>query len=187
MSNTGLWLSKFATAKNAAEGWESIFMLGSYCGSDTQNVILKIGQLFGHQFRPWEAVKVSSKVGKFGKVLGVGGALLDVGLQIWDDHQQEKMEKQLISYRGDIRNSFSEAANVIEMKFDEDTQTWIENNISPLIAHIDAQIYEIESSIQLQEKEFETYHELITQTRDLISSIQKEGAPVAIGERVLEG
>lgn len=171
---TGQWLSKIATGANAGNGWQAIFKLGSYSGSTAHQAVLKIGHVFGHKFKPWEAVKISAKIGKFGKILGVGGALVGLGLEIWNDQQERKMEKQLTNYRGDIRNSFSEAANIIEMKFDEDTQTWIKDNISPSIKDIDNQIKEIKDSIQLQDKEYQTYNNLITDTRNLISSIQKE-------------
>ena len=110
----GQWLSKFATGPNAGKGWNAIFKLGSYSGSNAHQTILKVGHTFGHKFKPWEAVKLSSKVGQFGKILGIAGALAGVGLQIWNDHQEDKMEKQLLAYRSDIRNSFTEAANSFE-------------------------------------------------------------------------
>jgi hypothetical protein len=118
-------------------------------------------------------VKITSKVGQFGKVLGVGGALVGVVMQIYNDKQEEKVEKELVGYRGDIRNSFVEAANAIELKFDEDTQTWIEENISSQISEIDSQIKEIENSVQSHEDEFERYHTLINETRELISEVQR--------------
>lgn len=170
----GKWLSKFATGKNAGSGWNVIFKLGTYSGSDAHQVVLKVGHFFGHKFKPWEAVKTASKIGKFGKILGVGGALLGVGLQIWDDHQESQTEKQLISYRSDIRNTFSEAANIINMRFDEDTQTWVEDTLNPKIADIDNQIKEIEDEQSIKDKEFAIYSEMLIRTRNLIAEIQNE-------------
>ncbi|MCQ2132129.1 MAG: 50S ribosome-binding GTPase [Bacteroidaceae bacterium] len=169
----GKWLSKFATGKNAESGWNAIFKLGTYSGSDAHQAVLKVGHFFGHKFKPWEAVKTASKIGKFGKILGVGGALLGVGLQIWDDHQESQAEKQLISYRSDIRNTFGEAANVIEMRFDEDTQTWVEETLMPKISEIDGQIKEIEVNQNIKEKEFSVYKDLLARTRSLIEEVQK--------------
>lgn len=169
----GNWISKIATGPNAGKGWEAVFKLGNYSGSQAHDAILKIGHLVGHKFKPWEAVKLSAKVGQFGKILGVGGTLLGVGLQIWSDHQEDKAEKELLSYRGEIRNSFTAAANIIDLKFDEETQTWIEDNIAPKIKDIDREIREIESSTQRQEHEFNLYHGLLVETRDLIARIQK--------------
>lgn len=170
----GKWLSKFATGKNAESGWNAIFKLGTYSGSDAHQVVLKVGHFFGHKFKPWEAVKTASKIGKFGKILGVGGALLGVGLQIWDDHQENQTEKQLISYRSDIRNTFSEAANIIDMRFDEETQTWVEGTLNPKIADIDNQIKEIEDEQSIKDKEFAIYSEMLIRARNLIAEIQNE-------------
>ena len=170
----GQWLSKFATGQNAGTGWKAIFKLGTYSGSDAHKTVLQVGKFFGHKFKPWEAVKTASKIGKFGKVLGVGGALLSVGLQIWDDYQEGQIEKQLIACRSDVRNTFSEAANVIDLHFDEQTQTWIEEYITPSIKSIDEQICEIEDSVKCKEQEFTVCHKLLIDTRDLISCIQRE-------------
>lgn len=170
----GKWLSKFATGKNAETGWNAIFKLGTYSGSDAHQVVLKVGHFFGHKFKPWEAVKTASKIGKFGKILGVGGALLGVGLQIWEDHQESKIEKQLISYRSDIRNTFGEAANVIDLRFDENTQTWVEETLNPKIADIDNQIKEIEDKRTINDKEFAIYSEMLIRTRNLIAEVQRE-------------
>lgn len=170
----GKWLSKFATGKNAESGWNAIFKLGTYSGSDAHQVVLKVGHFFGHKFKPWEAVRTALKIGIFGKILGVGGTLLGVGLQIWDDHQENQTEKQLISYRSDIRNTFSEAANVIDMRFDEDTQKWVDDTLNPTIADIDNQIKEIEDEQSIKDKEFAIYSEMLIRTRNLIAEIQNE-------------
>ena len=170
----GKWLSKFATSQNAESGWKAIFKLGTYSGSDAHQAVLRVGHFFGHKFKPWEAVKTASKIGKFGKILGVGGALLGVGLQIWDDCQESQAEKQLISYRSDIRNTFGEAANIIDMRFDEDTQTWVEDNLNPKIADIDNQIKEIENEQTIKDKEFALYSEMLIRTRNLIEEVQNE-------------
>lgn len=173
MKAGGEWLAKFAAGKNAKEGWNAIFKLGNYAGSDAHQMVLKVGHYFGHKFKPWEAVKMAGKIGKCGKILGVGGALLGVGLQLWQDQQDEKLERQMIACRSDIRNTFGEAANVIEMQFDENTNAWIESTLSPEIQSIDAQINEIESSINNQQHEYHLYHALLERTRTLISELQQ--------------
>ena len=172
----GKWLSKFATGNKAGTGWNAIFKLGAYSGSDAHQVVLKVGHFFGHKFKPWEAVKTASKIGKFGKILGVGGALLGVGLQIWDDHQENEAEQQLIAYRSDIRNTFGEAANVIDMRFDVETQTWIEDNLQPKINEIDSQIKEIEDEQNIKDNEFALYSQLLQRTRMLINEVQNSVA-----------
>ena len=168
----GEWLSKMATGPKAASGWNAIFKLGTYSGSEAHKAVLAVGHFFGKKFKPWEAVKIAGKIGKYGKVLGVGGALLGVAIQIWEDKQEKKVEIQLQQYRGDIRNMFTDAANVIEMQFDEDTQTWVEANLDPKIQEIDNNIKMIKQSVNIQQSEYEDYRNLLKRTRELISQIQ---------------
>ena len=94
-------------------------------------------------------------------------------MQIWDDHQESVAEKQLIGYRSDIRNTFCEAANVIDLKFDEDTQTWIEENLMPQISDIDNQIKEIENEQNIKDSEFAVFSSLLERTRNLITEVQE--------------
>lgn len=173
MKSAGEWMSKFSTGKNAKTGWDAIFKLGNYSGSNAHQLVLKVGHFLGHKFKPWEAVKMAGKFGKFGKILGAGGALLGVVLDIWEDKQEEKMEKQMLAYRSDIRNTFGEAANIIEMHFDENTKTWIEDTISPKIELIDAQTNEIQSAIRNQQQEYQLYYSLLKKTRELIAELQQ--------------
>ena len=170
---SGEWLSKMAMGPNASSGWQAIFKLGSYSGSKAHEAVLTVGHFFGKKFKPWEAVKMAGKIGKAGKILGVGGCLLGVAVQIWQDKQDEKMEKQLLQYRSEIRNIFTEAANVIDLQFDEDTQMWIEANIDPEIQKIDDNIKLIEESVNIQQQEYEDYRKLLNRTRELISQIQE--------------
>lgn len=171
--DAGEWLSKMATGQNAASGWNAIFKLGSYSGSKAHEAVLVVGHFFGHKFKPWEAVGIASKIGKFGKVLGAGGALLGVGLQILQDQQEEKIEKQLLKCRSEIRNMFTDAANVIDMQFDKDTQSWVEANIDPKIQEIDDNIKLIEQSVNIQQRDYEDYRNLLKRTRELINQVQE--------------
>lgn len=95
-------------------------------------------------------------------------------MQIWEDHQESKTEKQLISYRSDIRNTFSEAANVIDLRFDEETQTWLADTLNPKIADIDNQIKGIKDDQTIKDKEFTIYSEMLIRTRNLIAEVQRE-------------
>ncbi len=115
---------------------------------------------------------MAGKIGKVGKFLGVGGALIELGLQIWDDQQEEQREKLLADQRCDIRNSFDEAANVIDMRFDNDTQTWVEDNIDPKIKEMDSYIKAIDDSRNIDETEFKILQNLQRRTKELISKVQ---------------
>lgn len=172
--NVGEWLAKYAAGAKAADlkGLDSFFKVSGASGSQAHNVILGVGRFFGHKFAPWEAVKLASKVGQVGKILGAAGALAGVALQIWNDNQESKMEQQLIGYRSDIRNSFRSAANQINMEFDNSTKTWVTEAIDKKISEIDNQRDELTLLVASQENEYKKLQNLLSETRTLINKIQ---------------
>ena len=172
--NVGEWLAKYAAGAKAADlkGLDSFFKVSGASGSQAHNVILGVGRFFGHKFAPWEAVKLASKVGQVGKILGAAGALAGVALQIWNDNQESKMEQQLIGYRSDIRNSFRSAANQINMEFDNSTKTWVTEAIDKKISEIDNQRDELTHLVASQEYEYKKLQNLLSETRTLINKIQ---------------
>ena len=58
------------------------------------------------------------------------------------------------------------------MKFDEETQTWVEKNLQPKIDEIDSQIKGIEDEQNIKDKEFELYSQLLQRTRMMINEVQ---------------
>ena len=63
--------------------------------------------------------------------------------------------------------------NVIDLKFDEDTQTWVEENLMPQISDIDNQIKEIENEQNIKDSEFAVFSSLLERTRNLITEVQE--------------
>lgn len=171
ISDFGVWLSKQSTGPNAGSGWASIFKLGTYSGSKTHTVVLEVGHWVGHKFKPWEAVKIAGKIGKVGKFLGVAGSFIGIIAQISSDRQEVKLERQLSDTRSDIRNSFNSAADVINMKFDEETQTWVEDNYDTKIEEIDQSLEELKSLAELKQSELENYQVLLDRNRELIKKM----------------
>lgn len=169
-SQLGTWLSNQCAGQNAAT--QSIFKLGAYSGSKGHDVVLTVGHLFGHKFKPWEAVKWTRGIGVAGKCLGVAGAGIGLVLQVVNDKNTQKVEDGLRNARGEIRQCFNDVGNVIEMTYDESTKTWIAENIEPSISEIDEQIQEINSMIQSKNEEYDRYSSLLRRTRALISEIQ---------------
>ena len=141
----GGWLDKFAKSPTAKGGWDQIFKLGNYSGSGAHKAVLEIGHFFGHKFKPWEAVKMAGKIGKAGKFLGVAGAFLGVVLQIVNDVQESNLEENLRETRNDIREGFRSAAQVIEMEFDKQTNTWVAKEIDGAIQEVDEAIADLEN------------------------------------------
>ena len=82
-----------------------------------------------------------------------------------------KLERQLSDTRSDIRNSFNSAADAINMKFDEETQTWVEENYDTKIAEIDQSFEELKSLAETKQSELENYQVLLDRNRELIKKM----------------
>ena len=156
---------------NAGTGWASLFKVSAYSGSKIHTAVKEVGHFFGHKFKPWEAVKITKNIGIAGKFLGVAGAFVGVLLQLKADRDEEKAEKSLLEVRSGIRCGFNAAANVIDMEFDKQTQTWIEKTYNPIISEIDQQTDELRQTMNIHEEEYKTYQDLLQQTRSLIKQI----------------
>lgn len=172
--DAGSWLSKMATGPNAQNGFSQIFRLGNFSGSNMHKIVLDVGHFFGHKFVPWEAVKWAKNIGLAGKAIGCLGAVVGVGLQIFNDKQEDKAEKQLLEARSSIRTYYYNIADTINMKFDEQMQCYVEENIDKQISQLNTIQQQIESDIQLKNKEREKYCNLKNKALSLINELHEQ-------------
>lgn len=172
--DAGGWLSKMATGPNAKNGFSQIFRLGNFSGSNMHKIVLDVGHFFGHKFVPWEAVKWAKNIGLAGKAIGCLGAVVGVGLQIFNDKQEDKAEKQISEARSSIRTYYYNVADTINMKFDEQMQCYVEENIDKEISQLDALQQQIESDIHSKDKEREKYCDLKNKALALINKLHEQ-------------
>jgi len=172
LKDFGTKIATMSVGKNPGNGFMSIFKTSTYSGSQLHETVLKVGHLFGHKFQPWQAVRWTKNIANGSRVLGVVGSVLSVGLQIYNDKQEDKIEYQLAEGRNEIRSCFRDASNVIEMEYDKATDTWIEKNITPHVQQIDKDIAEIYSNIKSTNDLYIKLNNLLQRTRAMISDIQ---------------
>ena len=172
LKDFGTKIATMSVGKNPGNGFMSIFKTSTYSGSQLHETVLKVGHLFGHKFQPWQAVRWTKNIANGSRVLGVVGSVLSVGLQIYNDKQEDKIENQLAEGRNEIRSCFRDASNVIEMEYDKATDTWIEKNITPHVRQIDKDLAEIHSNIKSTNDLYIRLNNLLQRTRAMISDIQ---------------
>ena len=172
MKDIGTRIASMSVGRNAGNGFYSIFKTSTYSGSKLHDAVLTIGHFFGHKFEPWQAVRWTKNIANGSRVLSVVGSVLSVGLQIYNDKQEDKMEAQLAEGRNEIRSCFRDASNVIELEYDKATDTWIEKNINPHIKQIDHDIEEINKNIDTTNEHYVKLSNLLQRVRKLISNIQ---------------
>ena len=161
--------AKWVINGSKASGWESLFKLGTYSGSQGHKTILAIGHLFGHQFKPWEAVNLAAKIGKVGKVLGIVGAVLGVALDIWLEHKKKKNEEQLKETRYNVLSAFSDVGEVIRTNIQEGISKWIQENIDVQIEKTDQDLNDLRAMSEWNGADQELFTALLKRTRQLIA------------------
>ena len=91
--------------------------LAQYSGSTAHGAMLNVGHFLGHSFRPWEAVRMASFIGRAAPFLTIAGAVLSVGAQAYADHQEDKRSREMQRIRQDIRAQFMSVSIEIRDKF----------------------------------------------------------------------
>lgn len=155
---------------NPADG-AGLFNLGQYSGTAAHGVIKDMGHLFGKSFKPWEAVKWARTITNAGRVLSVAGVVLTVALQIKEDADAAKRERELREGRTAVRAGFGEAAHAIELHFDEATNTYVAETVGPPLAEVDEQLRELRDMRRSHSDLFRELTGLLEDTRSLISEM----------------
>ena len=162
-------LSKSFTPKTST--FSGLFKLNQYSGTETHSMVKSIGHFFGKSFKPWKAVKWTRTIANAGRVLSVAGTILTIALQFKEDADAAKLEQELRESRAAVRAGFSDAANAIELHFDETTNTYIDQTIGKRIAEIDEELEELRDMKQSRSDLFQELNALLEDTRELISEM----------------
>lgn len=148
-----------------------LFKLNQYSGTATHNAVKAIGKFFGKKFKPWEAVKWTRNVANVGRVFAVAGTVLTFVLQIKEDADAAQLESDLRESRAAIRAGFNDAAHVIEMHYDQATQTYVSSALSSEIEDVDRQLSELRNMQEVRSNLFENILALLEETRSLIQDL----------------
>lgn len=161
--------AEWAINGSKAKGWESLFKLGTYSGSQGHKAVLAIGHFFGHQFKPWEAVNLVAKIGKVGKVLSGAGVVLGIILDIWLEHKKRVNEMELKEARYSILSAFSSVGEVITTNIQEGIDKWIQENLDTQIEKTDQDLSELRAMSEWDGADQELFTALLKRTRNLIA------------------
>ena len=99
--------------------------LGRFSGSQGHTAILAIGHTFGHSFRPWQAVRLTQTIGRAAVVLSVASAVLDIALEIKEQRDEERREREALEARQNIRAEFDRIAAQVEREAWNSTESFI--------------------------------------------------------------
>ena len=110
--------------KTGTQGAQELLKAGQVAGSQGHQIVVKTGHLFGVKFKPWQAVKISQRIGNLLKVLGPIMAGVSAVLEFVDVKNQKQQVDQLIQARNQCSAEFIGIANDIEKQFLEAFQAY---------------------------------------------------------------
>ena len=111
-SRLGETAAKLATNNAALSA--GIKGLGRFSGSQGHTAVLAIGRTFGYSFQPWQAVRLTQTIGRAAAALSVASAVLDIALEIKEQRDEERREREALEARQNVRAEFDKIAAQVE-------------------------------------------------------------------------
>lgn len=158
----------------SSNGIEGIKGLSSASGSQMHTVVKEVGHFFGHKFKPWEAVKVTSRFAKLGKYgLPAITALTSLGLDIYQNEKEKQRLKEIsaakMQYTAGVRNAINQLHSQIEQEFSSNVLSNYRNKLE----EINALKMDLSKSMEQNEKIRKTIKELDAEYIDFIEIVEE--------------
>ena len=145
--------------------------LASFSESTVHSAVKTIGHFFGHKVKPWEAVKITKGIAVAGKALSILGVVFQVGMQVKEDIDAQRVEEEMRSNRENIRSGFNEAARELEKHFVNALRNFIEAEFDSRISQVDEKIDEIRSLRKNKNENCLRLEAVLKENRQLIREI----------------
>ena len=168
LNNAGKFVAENAYGPGVATNATN---LASFSESTVHSAVKTIGHFFGHKFKPWEAVKITKGIAVAGKALSILGVVFQVGMQVKEDIDAQRVEEEMRSNRENIRSGFNEAARELEKHFVNALRNFIEAEFGSRISQVDEKIDEIRSMRKNKNENCLRLEAVLKENRQLIREI----------------
>ena len=145
--------------------------LAQFSGSTAHSMVLNVGHFFGHSFRPWEAVRMASFIGRAAPFLSIAGVVLSVGAQAYADHREEHRSRELQKVREDVRAQFLKISEETEEKFTGEWEKIIREGLGEPLRQLTEDRDELDRLGQEQNAHLEHLNAASEAVNDLIHRI----------------
>ena len=145
--------------------------LARFSGSATHGAVLNIGHFLGHSFRPWEAVRYASFIGRAAPILAIAGAALSVGMQIWDERRTERRSQEIEKIRQEVLSQHLSISVGVSDQFKQEWEKIIQEALDEPLAEITQHRLELNQLRQEQNAHLERLNAASQAARDLIQRI----------------
>lgn len=169
LKHVGRFSERFAT--NATSNNLGLEGLRVASGSQAHKSIYNVGKFFGHNFKPYEAVKYADKVAKFGSIIGKVSIVLPFLAVAYEEYQESRYAEKIKEERQKIRFSYDEIANslkdILKKQFDKllDESYGLELNNTIKI------IEGIRNSDKVKQEEVLNIQKLLNECNDILKEL----------------
>ena len=130
VNSIGDWTVRFAKGTRPVSGWGP----SAAAGSQAHKLIYNVGKLFGASFKPWQAARIASNLGKVGRVLGPLGAILQVFGQVAEEKMEDRERVKLQDARSETRSLYWDSANEVKNQFAAQFAAFLEDFYDPVLS-----------------------------------------------------
>jgi len=145
--------------------------LRAVSGSEAHKVIYNVGKFFGHNFKPYEAVKYASKLGKIGQIVGKVSLVLPFLVAGVEEYQEHKYAKKIKEERQKIRKSYDDIASNIKTSFQERFDEFLQVSYHMEIGDTKTIIDGIRNSDRLKENDVMKIQEMLDKSDDILKNL----------------
>jgi len=142
-------------------------------GSQAHTMIYNVGKFFGHKFKPWEAVKTASTLGKVAKFgIPVVTTLASIGLDFYTKNKEEKRAKEIVVAKNQLNADLRSKIKSIRCEIEKNFNLSVITNYKDKLEEVDRMKMEISNSMSKNENIKKALLELDAEYVDFIEIVE---------------
>lgn len=142
-------------------------------GSQAHTMIYNVGKFFGHKFKPWEAVKTASTLGKVAKFgIPVVTTLASICLDFYTKNKEEKRAKEIVVAKNQLNADLRSKIKSIRCEIEKNFNLSVITNYKDKLEEVDRMKMEISNSMSKNENIKKALLELDAEYVDFIEIVE---------------
>lgn len=142
-------------------------------GTQAHTMIYNVGKFFGHKFKPWEAVKTASTLGKVAKFgIPVVTTLASIGLDFYTKNKEEKRAKEIVVAKNQLNADLRSKIKSIRCEIEKNFKLSVITNYKDKLEEVDRMKMEISNSMSKNENIKKALLELDAEYVDFIEIVE---------------
>ena len=170
LKNVSRFAEGFAINKDAVSAGAK--GLKAVSGSEAHAIIYNVGKFFGHNFKPYEAVKYADKVAKVGSIIGKVAIVLPFLIAGYEEYAESKYAEKIKKERQKVREAYDEIASNIKSSFQKQFDELLTESYDIELNNTKTIIVGIRDSEKLKDKKVLSIQELLSKSIIILNELK---------------